>query len=401
MDLADGPFQEQTGSNRRPMPHANLFKIGNGWFPERKGGAENVFYNLFSGLAAANFTVRGLVPSLGRAEQDTEGRLSGFAGGRSSLHRAIEIRRLARASFRVTPPDLVASHFALHTIPILDQLSRRPLVVHFHGPWAMESAAEGAGMAAVRAKKAIESLVYRRAQRIIVLSQAFGDILQKDYGVPSSVLSLVPGGVDCDRFSSAPTRAKAREKLGWDPDRPALFTARRLVRRMGLNRLLEAMSILRRSKVAGSRDVVLHIAGSGPEHKALEAQAEALGLSDVVRFDGFMPDDQLPLAYRAADMTLMPSAELEGFGLVAIESLAAGTPVLATPVGGLPEVVSGLSERMLLGGTDARSIADGIAAALEDTSFLPNGEACSRYARDHFDWRVIVPKVAQIYREVL
>jgi glycosyltransferase involved in cell wall biosynthesis len=120
-----------------------------------------------------------------------------------------------------------------------------------------------------------------------------------------------------------------------------------------------------------------------------------------VCFDGCLADELLPLAYRAADITLVPSAELEGFGLVAIESLAAGTPVLVAPIGGLPEVVSGLSGNMILQGADAKSVATGIMSALSDVAFLPDSEACRSYARSNFDWSVVTPQIAAIYREIL
>jgi len=384
------------------MTDANVFQIGSGWFPELKGGAENVFYHLFRGLGREGFAVRGVVPSASDVARETGGMMHGFAAqGRSWPRRAMAIRHSARDSFSTAAPHLIASHFALYSLPLLDRIADVPLVVHFHGPWAMESSSEGAGIISVGAKKAIERAVYRRAQRIVVLSAAFGKILQEQYRIRDAIIRFVPGGVDCDRFMLSMSRGAAREALGWEPDRPVVFAARRLVRRMGLDRLVDAMAILRRAGGYGRADAVLHIAGSGPERANLAAQAAALGLSDTVRFEGFVPDDQLPLAYRAADVTLVPTAELEGFGLVAAESLAAGTPVLVTPVGGLPEVVSGLSGAMVLEGADAGAIAAGIAAALAEPSLLPDAEACRCYARGHFDWSVVIPQIAAVYREVL
>jgi glycosyltransferase involved in cell wall biosynthesis len=207
--------------------------------------------------------------------------------------------------------------------------------------------------------------------------------------------------VDCDRLDVAASRAEARRALGWEADRPIVFTVRRLVRRMGLDQSINAMAICRNAANPAGHDAVLHIAGTGPARGALEAQVAALGLQDTVRFDGFVPDEMLPMAYRAADVTLVPTAQLEGFGLVAIESLAAGTPVLMTPVGGLPEVVAGLSEAAILDGTSAAAIAAGLTAFFQDPTFLPSAETCRRYARENFDRRVIIPKIAKTYREVL
>jgi len=92
---------------------------------------------------------------------------------------------------------------------------------------------------------------------------------------------------------------------------------------------------------------------------------------------------------------------LEGFGLAAVESLAAGTPVLVTPVGGLPEAVTALSPELVLPGTGAQALADGIGAALRGQLRLPDADACRDYARTHFDLPVIATQVAHVYREAI
>lgn len=84
-----------------------------------------------------------------------------------------------------------------------------------------------------------------------------------------------------------------------------------------------------------------------------------------------------------------------------MESLAAGTPVLVTPVGGLPEAVSGLSPELVLRGTGADAIAEGLDGALSGTLKLPDAEACRRYARENFDNAVIARRVAQVYDEAI
>ncbi|MDO9713368.1 glycosyltransferase family 4 protein [Paracraurococcus lichenis] len=379
------------------MPHA-LFQIGPGWFNESKGGAENVFYNLYRHLPASGFDVRGVVPGSRLPERETRRRITAFRVERTSqLQRAAIIRQIFRHSCVSQEIDLIASHFALYALPLLDCLRERPFVVHFHGPWASESRAEGQNRAASWVKYGIERVVYSRADRVIVLSEAFARIAIEDYGVPEAKLRIVPGGVDLAAFACPATRTEARAALGWCQSRPVLFAVRRLVRRMGVDRLIDAVRLLRDQ----NQDVELHIAGVGPERSALEARAAELCVADRVTFLGFVADGRLPWAYRAADLTIVPSTALEGFGLIVAESLAAGTPALVTPVGGLPEVVSGLSKTLVLSGTDAAALATGIAAALQNPASVPSAEACRAYARAHLDWAVMVPSIAQIYRELL
>src|SRR4029077_10786197 len=125
---------------------------------------------------------------------------------------------------------------------------------------------------------------------------------------------------------------------------------------------------------------------------------EQKNLKDHVKLAGFVPDADLPPAYRAADLSVVPSISLEGFGLIVLESLAAGTPVLVTPVGGLPEVVSGLSKDLVLDGSSAAQLAEGIVARLRYPDSLPSDTACQAYAKENFDWPVIAKRVLDVYK---
>ncbi len=380
------------------MRETSVLQLGLGWFPETHGGAENMFYNLARYLPQQGIALSGLV--LGTVSQtlDNGARIDSFAPPTASLPRRVAAARAAIAeTLRWRSPDLVASHFALNTVGALPALRNRPLVVHFHGPWALESAAEGAGPLAVRLKFMVERLVYRRATRFVVLSQSFATILADRYGVPPERIHRVPGGVDAERYDLPDSRHQARARLGWPQGRPILLTVRRLVKRMGLTALVDAMVELRRRVP----DVLLVVAGRGPEAAALQDRIGALGLEEHVRLLGFVPDAHLPLAYRAADLCVMPSQALEGFGLTALESLAAGTPVMVTPVGGLPEVVEGLDGDLVLAGIDARSIGIGLAEALTGVRRLPDADACRALVRSRFDWPVIAARTAAVYRGAL
>jgi glycosyltransferase involved in cell wall biosynthesis len=120
-----------------------------------------------------------------------------------------------------------------------------------------------------------------------------------------------------------------------------------------------------------------------------------------VTLAGFVPDETVPLWYRAADLSVVPTVSLEGFGLTTIESLAAGTPVLVTPVGGLPEAVAPLSRDLVLPSGGFKAIGEGMADALLGRLKLPDEEACRKYARENFDRPVVAAQVAQIYREAI
>ena len=285
---------------------------------------------------------------------------------------------------------MFAAHFALYAWPALGLLRGRRWVFHFHGPWSIESSAEGQSGIAARAKFLLERSVYRRASRFVVLSQAFATLLSERFGVPRERISVVPGGVDLDRFRPQGTRQELRQKLGWESDKRIVLTVRRLAKRMGLESLIEAFA-----EVAGQfPDVVLYIAGKGGERGALERAVEERGLGARVKFLGFVADEDLPAVYAAADVTVVPSQELEGFGLVTLESLACGTPCLVTPVGGLPEAVAGFDKGLVTKGSRACDLASGLASWLREGA-ASAGE-CRAYA-EQFGWPMIARRVMEVY----
>src|SRR5438132_854951 len=182
---------------------------------------------------------------------------------------------------------------------------------------------------------AIERACLRRAGLVHVLSDFSADQLWKLYAVPRERIVRIRGAAATDRFKPAPDRGAIRGELGLSADRPIVLTVRNLEARMGLDNLLGAMAVLK----ARCPSALLLIGGAGSLRGALEAQSQALGLEAHVKFLGFVPDAELPRYYQAADVFVLPTRELEGFGLVTVEALACGTPVLGTPVGATPEIL--------------------------------------------------------------
>ncbi|NIF92357.1 glycosyltransferase family 4 protein [Burkholderia sp. Cy-637] len=383
------------------LPRSSSIKslqIGMHWFPERAGGLDRMYYSLVGALPGAGVAVRGVVAGSGRVAADTDGAIRGFGSAAQSLpRRMMAARRALREVIRHERPDVVSSHFALYTFPGLDVTRGIPQVSHFQGPWADESQVEGADSLGQRAKRYLEQTVYARSSRLIVLSSAFAEILTSRYGIARDKVRIVPGCVDTAQFDLPITQAEARRKLQLPQGRPIVLAVRRLVRRMGLEDLIDAVEQVRRRHP----DILLLIAGKGRLAEELQQRIDAAGLGEHVKLLGFVPDEHLAALYRAATVSVVPTVALEGFGLITVESLASGTPVLVTPVGGLPEAVSGLSEELVLGGTGTAAIAQGLDGALSGTLKLPDADACRRYARENFDNAVIARRVAQVYEEAI
>ena len=381
-------------ADQTSRPRLRALQIGMSWFPQQPGnGLDRMFYGLAQHLPGAGVDARSLVVGSEIVSSDA---VRAVAPSDAPLSQRLWRLRQAVAAEPLERYDVVAAHFALYALPALDRLRRRPFVVHFHGPWAAESKAEGEGAVPTFFKTTIERLVYGRADRFVVLSEAFRDVLVRDHGISERRIRIVPGGVDAARFDTGLTRHAARERLDWPTDRPIALSVRRLVRRVGLENLIDAMNAVRQQHP----EALLLIAGRGPLADALKAQIVHAGLEHHVRLLGFVPDAELPLAYRAADVSVVPTAALEGFGLIAAESLAAGTPPLVTPVGGLPEVVRALSPRLVLPGAHPAALAEGLAGAFGDALALPSAEACQAYACRRFDWPAVAAQTRTVYEEL-
>jgi glycosyltransferase involved in cell wall biosynthesis len=380
-------------------PALSTLQIGMGSLSEQAGGLTRFYHDLVRYLPRGGVAVRGLVDG-SSASPTPQQVVREFASSTAPLPmRWLALRRELRRELTEGRPDLVAAHFAPYVFPALDMIRPLPLVVHFHGPWALESQFEGERQPKVWAKTCIERAVYRRGARLIVLSNYSRDILCLFYGAPAERIRVIPGGVDAGFFATDATRREARERLGWPQDRPIALTVRRLVRRMGLEDLVTAMDKVRK-KVP---DALLMVAGEGPLKGTLRGLVRSLRLENNVCFLGLIParHRDLPMAYRAADLTVVPSVASEGFGLVVVESFAAGTPALVTPVGGLPEVARDLSPEMVLPAIGAGSLSDGLVAAFTGKLLLPDANAARTYAQARYGWPVIAVRIRDVYLEAL
>jgi len=368
--------------------------LGAEWRPGAPDGLNRYFADLVDALGRRGISPRATV--LGPATSAPAGVV-----GAGDAHQPLPVR-LAR--FRATAQrssrgaDVIDAHFALYAFwpVVLGRLRRIPLVVHFQGPWADESAmARGEGTVIVGAKRVVERLVYRRATTVVTLSTAFKRILVERYGVLPWAVRPVPPGVDLRRFHPG-DRDEARRRLGVPAGVPLVTCVRRLERRMGIDVLIEAWTQVV-GHMPGSH---LLIVGDGPERPRLEALAARHGLASTVRFTGRVDEPTLVASHQAADLTVVPSNALEGFGLVVLESLACGTPVVVSDVGGLPEAVRGLDPATIVPGGHPEKLATALVRCLSDSAATPSRDRCRAYAEGH-SWDAVADDHVRIYAQAV
>jgi len=345
---------------------------GSEWFSSRPGGLNRYFESLFAALSGqAGVTVEaaafGAAPPNGKSWGPS-------AGG--ALHRLRPSRR--RTSTR--PADIADRHFAVYGPRPGAYPADTVQVVHFHGPWAAESAAAGARRASVAAKRLIELRRYRAADHLVVLSSPFREILVNDYSIEPPRISVIPPGVDLSHFSSEPERT----------DSSVVLCVRRLEHRMGIHRLIEAWPAIAGSCLGAE----LRIVGTGSFELGLREQAATSPAASSIRFLGQLTDAELAHAYADATVTVVPSVALEGFGLIALESLAAGRAPIVTDCGGLPDAVSELDPTLIVQTDSSTALAGRVIRALQGDR--PTRHACRLHA-ERFSWSEVARRHIDLY----
>lgn len=239
----------------------------------------------------------------------------------------------------------------------------------------------------------IEQDCLRRSDCITVLSEFTRKALQEIHGSESDSRTVtLPGWVDLDRFTALENCDEVRMGMGWRTDVPVFFTLRRLVPRMGLDRLLRAV---RRLFDQGYK-FQLVIGGAGPLLGRLQELTRDLSLQNSVHFAGRVSDEVLPLMYGACDAFILPSTNLECFGLIVVEALACGRPVLATPVGAIPEVLNGFEARWIARSADEESIAEIMADFMDGRLPTHSAEELRGILKRDYNRSVVLNRMANL-----
>jgi len=247
-------------------------------------------------------------------------------------------------------------------------------------------------------RKWLENRILKKSDKIVVLSRFTRDKLLRVHRVAPQKVTLIPGGVDLRRFQPAGDKIEIRRRFNIPPQQLVLFTVRNLVPRMGLENLIVAL----KDVVKSAPDVCLVVGGEGALKGDLMALAARSGLERHVRFAGFIAEDRLPQYYQMADLFVLPTRELEGFGLVTLEALACGLPVLGTPVGGTREILGRFDADLLFENTGPDAMA---ALILEKCRMIDRNpeewknlsKRCRQFVEENYSWEKNVDSLEKIF----
>jgi glycosyltransferase involved in cell wall biosynthesis len=234
--------------------------------------------------------------------------------------------------------------------------------------------------------KHLEKVGYLRSDRIVAVSSTTRDSLVQKYNIPESKIEIIPDGVDFTDF-----KPLILEKI---PD--SVLYVGRLCERKGIRYLIEAISIIKRKK----QDIKLYIVGTGALEGELRKMVTDYSLNDTISLLGGVSQEELVKWYNHAEVFVLPSL-FEGFGIVCIEAMACGTPVIGTDVPGIIDIIENQKTGSLVSSRNAEKLAGAIEQLLTNKDLrLRLGQAGRDKALRNYSWDDITKKIAQLYVEV-
>lgn len=310
------------------------------------------------------------------------------------------------------PYDLLHAHYWLSMGPAR-QLQERwqvPLVAQFHTLAQLKNrVARDDAEREYEERLEVERAAIATADRVVALSPTDKRQMVEHYGGCAQKIEVVPGGVDLARFAPG-SRAAARRTLGLPGDDGLVLFVGRIQRLKGIEVLIRAAGELELRGGIGRRLRVLIVGGQpagsqqrSPEQRELARLREItarLGLDEVVRFVGAVPQARLPLYYRAADAVVMPSS-YESFGLVAAEAMACGTPVVASQVGGLRSLIQDGRTGYLIPWRNPELFADKLAQILRRPALAAELGRNAALAMRAMSWGAAAEHLLGLYGELL
>jgi D-inositol-3-phosphate glycosyltransferase len=305
--------------------------------------------------------------------------------------------------------DLIHSHYWLSGLSGLWLRQRwgTPVIHMFHTLALMKNrVARSPAEVASAGRLDGEQRMLREADRIVAATPAEFAQIQWLYHGDTDKVVIIPPGVDTTHFYPI-MKDEAREFVGIEAEKRILLYVGRIEPLKGLDTLLEAMASLRAKRVLKDDCACLAIIGGDPdgegtdqEMQRLQSLQESLGLRQMITFLGKRDQATLQYYYSAAEAVIVPS-HYESFGLVALEAMACGTPVVASETGGLAYLVKDGETGFHVPAGDAAALAERLQMLLQDGEL---GRRLGRQAAEHarqYAWPLITRRIIDLYQAVL
>jgi D-inositol-3-phosphate glycosyltransferase len=303
--------------------------------------------------------------------------------------------------------DIIHSHYFVSGAVAL-RLRHRwhiPIVQMFHTLGAMKNqVARSDEETETGGRIAIERRLLHEVDAVVAATPIDRDQMVAHYAADPSRIHIIPCGVNTHTFQPQP-RQDARARLGLARDKHLLLCVGRMEPLKGIDTLIRAVALLREQEPAHYARVQLLIVGGEPasqpahwnsEQRRLTALAAELGITQAVTFLGAQPHSALPDYYAAADLLAMPS-HYESFGMVALEALACGTPVIASAVGGLKLLIEDGSSGLLVPPGDPHALADRLCLLLVNQQRAVDMAFAARQRALLYSWQQVAEQISRLF----
>ncbi len=296
--------------------------------------------------------------------------------------------------------DIVHAHY---NMPYSDYSALRyakrknvPFVVTYHAD-AQESGGNLIrNWAQIIYNRSLLKQVLNGADVIIATSNSYIDESKflRDY---KDKIEVIPNGINLEEFDIELSKEECRDKLGLPHDKKIILFFGNIVAYKGPHVLLEAFSRVKNE----IKEIKLVFAGRGEMQKELEKLAVELGVDDVI-FTGFVDEELKEYYYKSADIFCLPSITMaEAFGIVNLEAMACGIPVISTKLGGIPDVVSDKETGLLVEPEDSNALADAIIYLLENEDIARKMGINGKRKVEEYSWKKIAERTDEVYKELI
>ena len=382
-------------------------------FPNALGGAARVFYETQKELLRQGHTP----VSITRLPDMTERSTVNIDGikmyaypdiPKNQISKILYYRKtipeLFKKALKETKPDAVILHSSSAAFGLLHELKKLsiPVIYYFHSPWSLEYLIQlpappsplTSMLAQIRKKH--ENAYLENSDKIITLSGYMYNIMLHTHPELKKKQHIInPGAANFAIFHPVKNnqeKCELRKKLNLSENEFIIISSRRMVTRTGLDLLIKAFHKILK-QIDKSRDVKLILTGNGPIAPELKQLAASHNILDHVLFPGYVLEETLAEYYRCSDLFVMPTRELEGFGLSTVEAMTSGIPVIGTNIGGTPEILTKISEDLIIPKPTSAAIALKMLEIINRSDINILAEKSFQCANKHFSWQLHIEKM--------
>lgn len=242
-----------------------------------------------------------------------------------------------------------------------------------------------------------DRLLMKNSEKIIAVSNFLAESIKQEYPfISKEKITIIYNGVDTERFRPMKVSEQLRDRFGIN-DEKVIFSIGRVEREKGFHLLIKTVK-----EISKKIPVKLIIGGEGTYLKYLKKLSISEGIHQRIIFTGRIPDHELPIYYNLGDIVVFPTLRLEAFPIVLIEAMACGKPVIASKIGGTPEIIQNWKDGLLVEAGDINDLKDKLQMVLHEEKL---SKELSKNARDkvvkYFSLDTMLRKYCSVYNQTL